>query len=510
VNQMMKPIRVSTKTLAHISSGLYRSTSGALKELVSNAFDADATEVRITTNKPSFDVFTITDNGNGLLLKEFEQLMKGGIGFSSKRVGPGITPLGRPVIGRLGIGLLAMTQLSHGFRLVSHHKESKTAFEAQIVIRDYLPTKADEESKVDEKTEIGQYEASPVPFEQGRAGVSIVSSQMRTGLIRRFRQSRRTNLPLKFGRYLQQLEGLQSVSREGPYWDLVWGLSTYCPIKYPRYGPVHGKAAIEEIRRELEAYDFELVIDGMPLRKPIRFPLLKERKKGIEYFVKEIRVDDEVEGQKLRIEGYVFAQEGKAITPVEFRGILIRIRNVAVGTYDKTFLDYEIAEGPRFGWLTGELYVHEGLEDALNVDRDSFNVSHPHYLKLREVLHTELQEVFSTLYKGIDRRSQAKIRRLIITRDRSFLADLKEIYEREFVIERTKGDELHSPVEIDVQNGVITISDEADWPREPDKKQFAQQLLVAWELSVSLPNMKSRRSRFQELYKRILGNFGRW
>ena len=48
----MKAIKLSSKTLVHISSGLYRSTANALKELVSNSFDADATVVEINTNFP--------------------------------------------------------------------------------------------------------------------------------------------------------------------------------------------------------------------------------------------------------------------------------------------------------------------------------------------------------------------------------------------------------------------------------------------------------------------------
>ena len=60
-----KDITVSSKIVGHISSGVYRSAGGALKELVSNAFDADATQVYITTNWPSFDVITCQDNGIG-------------------------------------------------------------------------------------------------------------------------------------------------------------------------------------------------------------------------------------------------------------------------------------------------------------------------------------------------------------------------------------------------------------------------------------------------------------
>ena len=47
---------------------------------------------------------------------------------------------------------------------------------------------------------------------------------------------------------------------------------------------------------------------------------------------------------------------------------------MGIGYYDQSMLDYRSNEGPRSRWVTGEIYVHEGLEDALNVDRDSRRV----------------------------------------------------------------------------------------------------------------------------------------
>jgi HSP90 family molecular chaperone len=114
------PIKLSSKTLVHISSGLYRNTANALKELVSNSFDADAHVVHINTNYPEFDVLTCSDDGDGMELKEFIRLMDGGIGDSMKRVdetdvAPKRTKSGRPVIGRIGIGMLAIAQVCFEF-----------------------------------------------------------------------------------------------------------------------------------------------------------------------------------------------------------------------------------------------------------------------------------------------------------------------------------------------------------------------------------------------------------
>ena len=57
-------INVNKKILADVGRGIYRSPANAMKELVSNAFDACATWVKITTNAPYFDIFTCEDNRN--------------------------------------------------------------------------------------------------------------------------------------------------------------------------------------------------------------------------------------------------------------------------------------------------------------------------------------------------------------------------------------------------------------------------------------------------------------
>src|SRR3972149_9118118 len=95
------PINVSKKILADISSGIYRTPANALKELVSNAFDASAHRVFISTNAPYFDVFTCEDDGEGITANEFEDVLKI-IGSSTKRASGAQFKNGRPIIGKIG------------------------------------------------------------------------------------------------------------------------------------------------------------------------------------------------------------------------------------------------------------------------------------------------------------------------------------------------------------------------------------------------------------------------
>src|SRR5258706_16149961 len=129
---MPKQIHVHEKALAHLSRGLYRSPASALRELVSNGWDAQASAVRIGTNYPNFLQLSVEDDGTGFTKRDFERLMAGGIGNSQKRVGEEKTG-GRPVIGRLGIGKLGIPQLCGAFTLVNRPLKGE-GFRARIKI----------------------------------------------------------------------------------------------------------------------------------------------------------------------------------------------------------------------------------------------------------------------------------------------------------------------------------------------------------------------------------------
>jgi len=62
-------------------------------------------------NYPQFVQISIQDNGDGFSREAFERLMDGGIGNSEKRSGDERVVNGRPLIRRLGIGMLGIADL---------------------------------------------------------------------------------------------------------------------------------------------------------------------------------------------------------------------------------------------------------------------------------------------------------------------------------------------------------------------------------------------------------------
>jgi len=70
------PLKVTSGILLHIGAGIYNSVAGAIKELVSNSFDADATRVVISTGYPRFEQIRVVDNGLGMTPAYFAEAMQ--------------------------------------------------------------------------------------------------------------------------------------------------------------------------------------------------------------------------------------------------------------------------------------------------------------------------------------------------------------------------------------------------------------------------------------------------
>src|ERR1700752_902635 len=128
------PLEVTAGVLVHIGAGIYHSVAGALKELISNSYDADSPQVIISTNYPRFEQIRVVDRGLGMTSIRFKQAMRS-IGSSLKGV---LEPkrltrkYDRPVIGRLGIGMLALSQICSKATIESQVEGSELKFVAEL------------------------------------------------------------------------------------------------------------------------------------------------------------------------------------------------------------------------------------------------------------------------------------------------------------------------------------------------------------------------------------------
>lgn len=109
----------SLEVLNHLGRGLYRSFATVIAEAISNSWDAEATEIYLTIDS-SNNTLEVEDNGKGMDSNDFQnKFLK--VGYSRREDQNNQSK--RVVIGRKGIGKLAMLSISHYVKIISK-KES--------------------------------------------------------------------------------------------------------------------------------------------------------------------------------------------------------------------------------------------------------------------------------------------------------------------------------------------------------------------------------------------------
>jgi len=99
-------MRLNLNILEHLGLNLYSNIPAVLAEAVANAWDADARHVHITLDIPS-QTINIQDDGIGMDARDLNDKFLL-VGFRRRDTGLTTTKLGRHVMGRKGIGKLAL------------------------------------------------------------------------------------------------------------------------------------------------------------------------------------------------------------------------------------------------------------------------------------------------------------------------------------------------------------------------------------------------------------------
>ncbi len=469
------PIKVTSGVLLHIGAGIYNSVAGALKELVSNSFDADATRVVISTDYPRFEQIKVLDNGLGMTPGHFAKAMQS-IGSSLKGMlqPTGQTPIfNRPLIGHLGIGLMALTQVCEEAIIESQVPDSDTKFVAKLDFSQFSQRKQKqiEAVKIDIFRELaaayGGIEAmrqrlndlSPesdeyiemlaqleladsaemifrergtedsegehlgycvifpdLPAVLGGQGTTITLNKIDEGVRASLMdEGRSRDAMLKHYRdsgmgwdeyrhevddwswdelckRLQMKTSQLSYQSLPQYHQFLWELSIMTPVQYLEGGPVLlEKDLLRQKKEELDRFNFSVLVDNYRLLKPALLPSgavarENELEQGYDYYLETFSRNETVDEDLLEYEGYIFWQR-KQVEPSAIRGIQIYIRNVGIGLYDQTLMGFSIVNPTsRAGQMSGEIYIDEGLERALSVDRNSFRETDAHYVALQEHL----------------------------------------------------------------------------------------------------------------------------
>jgi len=564
------PIKVTTGILFHIGAGIYQSIAGALKELVSNSYDADATEVLISTDYPNFTQIKVVDNGSGMTKTRFRQAMAT-VGSSLKMI---LDPArqtpkySRPIIGRLGIGLMALSQVCSEATIESQAEGSSTKFVAKLdfsefkrrvetqeknirldVLRERYGGEKEmrallkkrglpEETREDIKTILDILDEVPlkrkqreVEYEQlgycmlfpdlpatlGEHGTTITLTNIDAPVRELLADTGRAQKTLptfyqerdySWGKYSDELnkmrwEDLCALLRKSSggkttyqllptYHQFLWELALMTPIQYLSEGPIALRTSLLRTKKEeLTSYNFDLLVDNRSLRKPILMPSgqFSSREEELEeiydYYLKTFQYDEEVASERLKFQGYIYWQR-KQVQPSVVRGVQVHIRNVGIGLYDQTLMNFSTVNlTARVGQISGEIYVDEGLERALNVDRNSFRVTDEHYVALQHYVWKLLGTAtrrdgiigmsFESYWLRKERENDLRQNRHI-----SSLRDsVKKISKGklEIAFHSKKSDK---PFEID-DNRIVIYDKSSRWPRSKPERWLSQRLLIPAE-----------------------------
>ncbi len=528
INFFDEPVVATLKTnervFARITDGIYREPASALRELIANSYDADATEVRVFTDAPRFSKIVVRDNGHGLDENTLAHIICN-IGGSLKRSKDGkyhdvtseldrnISPNGRRLIGKLGIGLFSVSQITHHIVIVSKIKGDNKRLVCDIILRPQseVVAEADEDTYV-----TGTAEITYVPAEDiESSGTEITLLKVRP-FVRESLQSKLlwnaiqfarqvsedpdevefdledelkdlpttpdfhigevdpndperlitvaklpwlpNDAPLtKFKKLVYEVSLLTVDAKRGnvklkdsldAYLKMIWSISLSVPVNYIEKHPfdvqAHDNVDIYLISNggrgssaeKIELNNFETLesklgfsakrtesdlpfivfIDDIELRRPISIAGDANRQKGQLMFVGKANpslssVPESYRGGDLEFEYYMLWNH--KVVPLEHNGCLIRINGANGTLFDASFLEYQISELTRLRQLTGEVFAIKGLDSALNIDRESFNIAHPHYQYLKKWMHNALRQFMSknkALNKGdATARNKAKV-----------------------------------------------------------------------------------------------------
>lgn len=491
-------IKTDERVIARITDGIYRQPGSALRELIANAYDADATSVTIETDAPRFDRIVIRDNGRGLSKATLAHILHH-IGGSAKRTKIGgdldivdsnnvtHSKSGRRLIGKIGIGLFSVAQLTPHFQIISKVKGERYRRVADVLLTTYTEESLANAESTNEFN-AGTVSIWSVPADDiDTQGTDIVLMDLKRhaknllrshGLWAAIRDAETESdeeekpdsllspsyhigeVDLTTGDTIERTAVLPWLPKDEPktrfsklvqavvtttsgratprlshildnYLQMLWSLGLALPVEYVdchpfdivpsartkvfklanvRKGQATGVSlpAGESVAKVLglmcsakeSSLSFCVIVDGIEILRPISLEGLPKEE---DYAFKDrllfigqdspdlSKIPEQFRGGNLSFEAYFYWSP--KIAPKDHNGILVRVNNASGTLFDETFMKYQVSEQTRLGQIVAEIFVCDGLDAALNIDRESFNYAHPHYIYLQRWVHEALRQL---------------------------------------------------------------------------------------------------------------------
>lgn len=200
---------------------------------------------------------------------------------------------------------------------------------------------------------------------------------------------------------------------------------------------------------------------------------------------------------------YFYYQKTR-IVPEELRGMVVRIRNVAIGGPDRDLWRYPYPGDKLYlSQIYGEVHVDTGLEEAMNIDRSTFKTSHHEHAAMEESLHRFLRQVvFTTAKEMYAARRYDKAKMKEMARLRARMTAVKQRLGKNFRIEERRKF-AKEPVQISIsdQKVLLNILSDVFHGFKKDDRLLLQDISIALEIAIS---KEKDPKRIREVFWRIL------
>ncbi len=325
----------SLEVLNHLGRGLYRNFTTVIAEVVSNSWDAEATKVHINIDSDK-KMMTIQDNGKGMDGDEFVERFLN-IGYTRRKDKENVSK--RKVLGRKGIGKLAVLSASNKVTIITKKKDSEHV--GGVIDNGELDEQIE---KKDGKYKLGPIDQNKKYFKDNETGTIIEFSDLKTSM----------NKPKLIKKYLAVLFNFSFSFPEQDF-------KIY----------VNGKVVSHEDLAELNEHTQYFWTDqGSSIREELKKRFNKNSDCG--YFPKLEPL--EVDGIKIKIGGYIAATTKPSYLKIrgtdgDFKAGLHLFVNGRLRQEDifKDITSQRVVES----YLYGEIHV-DGFDNNDDKDNDIF------------------------------------------------------------------------------------------------------------------------------------------
>lgn len=169
-------MKLNLNVLNHLGINLYSNVPAVLSEAVANAYDADATEVKISCSQDQ-DEIIIEDNGIGMTLEDINKKFLC-VGYQKRKNGEAFSKIyNRPVMGRKGIGKLSLLSIADEISVHTKKDGDKNALKI---------SRFDIENEINSDDENANYNPKEISFNDftANSGTKIILKKLRKNISR--------------------------------------------------------------------------------------------------------------------------------------------------------------------------------------------------------------------------------------------------------------------------------------------------------------------------------------